>query len=131
VTAVHAAATATTTTRLHPHAGRRAPPEPHAPPAARRAEQDRDSELADDLGVITTANKDSKTCRSSLAAAAEANTNTCIWYEGTCEGSWGGIGLGSSRATNFLDNTSASNGTYSCQKVHDLVTRWGSRAPPA
>jgi subtilase family serine protease len=53
-------------------------------------------------GVITTANKGSKTYRNSPDVAAEANTDNYICYDGTCEGGWGGTSFAAPRWAAFV-----------------------------
>jgi kumamolisin len=53
-------------------------------------------------GVITTANKGSKTLRNSPDVAAEANTDNYICYDGTCEGGWGGTSFAAPRWAAFV-----------------------------
>jgi subtilase family serine protease len=53
-------------------------------------------------GVITTANKGSKTYRNSPDVAAEANTDNYICYDGTCEGGWGGTSFAAPRWAAYL-----------------------------
>jgi kumamolisin len=53
-------------------------------------------------GVITTANKGSKTYRNSPDVAAEANTDNYICYDGTCAGGWGGTSFAAPRWAGFL-----------------------------
>lgn len=53
-------------------------------------------------GVITTANKGSKTYRNSPDVAAEANTDNYICYDGTCAGGWGGTSFAAPRWAAYL-----------------------------
>ena len=53
-------------------------------------------------GVITTANKGSKTLRNSPDVAAEANTDNYICYDGTCAGGWGGTSFAAPRWAGYL-----------------------------
>ena len=53
-------------------------------------------------GVITTANRGSKTYRNSPDVAAEANTDNYICYDGTCEGGWGGTSFAAPRWAGYL-----------------------------
>jgi subtilase family serine protease len=53
-------------------------------------------------GVITTANKGSKTLRNSPDVAAEANTDNFICYDGTCAGGWGGTSFAAPRWAGYL-----------------------------
>lgn len=53
-------------------------------------------------GVITTANKGSKTLRNSPDVAAEANTDNYICYNGTCAGGWGGTSFAAPRWAGYL-----------------------------
>jgi kumamolisin len=53
-------------------------------------------------GVITTANKGSKTLRNSPDVAAEANTDNYICYDGTCAGGWGGTSFAAPRWAAFV-----------------------------
>ncbi len=53
-------------------------------------------------GVITTANKGSKTYRNSPDVAAEANTDNYICYNGTCAGGWGGTSFAAPRWAGYL-----------------------------
>ena len=53
-------------------------------------------------GVVTTANKGSKTLRNSPDVAAEANTDNYICYDGTCEGGWGGTSFAAPRWAAFV-----------------------------
>jgi kumamolisin len=53
-------------------------------------------------GVITTANKGSKTLRNAPDVAAEANTDNYICYDGTCEGGWGGTSFAAPRWAGYL-----------------------------
>jgi kumamolisin len=53
-------------------------------------------------GVITTANKGSKTYRNSPDVAAEANTDNYICYDGTCAGGWGGTSFAAPRWAGYL-----------------------------
>jgi kumamolisin len=53
-------------------------------------------------GVITTANKGSKTYRNCPDVAAEANTDNYICYDGTCAGGWGGTSFAAPRWAGYL-----------------------------
>jgi kumamolisin len=53
-------------------------------------------------GVITTANKGSKTLRNSPDVAAEANTDNYICYDGACAGGWGGTSFAAPRWAAFV-----------------------------
>ena len=53
-------------------------------------------------GVITTANKGSRTYRNSPDVAAEANTDNYICYDGVCEGGWGGTSFAAPRWAGYL-----------------------------
>ncbi len=53
-------------------------------------------------GVITTANKGSKTYRNSPDVAAEANTDNYICYDGTCAGGWGGTSFAAPRWAGYF-----------------------------
>jgi subtilase family serine protease len=53
-------------------------------------------------GVITTANKGSKTYRNSPDVAAEGNTDNYICYDGTCAGGWGGTSFAAPRWAGYL-----------------------------
>ena len=53
-------------------------------------------------GVITTANKGSKTYRNSPDVAAEANTDNYICYDGTCAAGWGGTSFAAPRWAGYL-----------------------------
>lgn len=53
-------------------------------------------------GVITTANKGSKTLRNAPDVAAEANTDNYICYDGTCAGGWGGTSFAAPRWAGYL-----------------------------
>jgi kumamolisin len=53
-------------------------------------------------GVITTANKGSKTLRNAPDVAAEANTDNYICYNGTCAGGWGGTSFAAPRWAGYL-----------------------------
>jgi len=53
-------------------------------------------------GVITTANKGSKTLRNSPDVAAEANTDNYLCSDGTCEGGWGGTSFAAPRWAGYL-----------------------------
>lgn len=53
-------------------------------------------------GVITTANKGSKTYRNSPDVAAEANTDNYICYDGTCAGGWGGTSFAAPRWAGYM-----------------------------
>ena len=53
-------------------------------------------------GVITTANKGSKTYRNAPDVAAEANTDNYICYDGTCAGGWGGTSFAAPRWAGYL-----------------------------
>jgi subtilase family serine protease len=53
-------------------------------------------------GVITTANKGSKTLRNSPDVAAEANTDNYICYDGTCASGWGGTSFAAPRWAGYL-----------------------------
>ena len=53
-------------------------------------------------GVITTANKGSKTYRNSPDVAAEANTDNYICYNGTCAGGWGGTSFAAPRWAGYF-----------------------------
>jgi subtilase family serine protease len=53
-------------------------------------------------GVISTANKGSKTYRNSPDVAAEANTDNYICYDGTCAGGWGGTSFAAPRWAGYL-----------------------------
>ncbi|HEY6331776.1 MAG TPA: S53 family peptidase, partial [Blastocatellia bacterium] len=53
-------------------------------------------------GVITTANKGSKTLRNSPDVAAEANTDNYLCEDGVCEGGWGGTSFAAPRWAGFL-----------------------------
>jgi subtilase family serine protease len=53
-------------------------------------------------GVITTANKGSKTYRNAPDVALEANTDNYICYNGTCAGGWGGTSFAAPRWAGYL-----------------------------
>ncbi len=53
-------------------------------------------------GVITLANKGSKTYRNAPDVAAEANTDNYICYDGTCAGGWGGTSFAAPRWAGYL-----------------------------
>jgi kumamolisin len=53
-------------------------------------------------GVITTANKGSRTLRNAPDVAAEANTDNYICYDGTCAGGWGGTSFAAPRWAGYL-----------------------------
>ncbi len=53
-------------------------------------------------GVVTTANKGSKTLRNIPDVAAEANTDNSICYNGTCAGGWGGTSFAAYRWAGYL-----------------------------
>ncbi len=53
-------------------------------------------------GVITAANKGSKTYRNSPDVAAEANTDNYICYNGTCAGGWGGTSFAAPRWAGYF-----------------------------
>jgi kumamolisin len=53
-------------------------------------------------GVITSANKGSKTLRNSPDVAAEGNTDNYICYNGTCAGGWGGTSFAAPRWAGYL-----------------------------
>jgi kumamolisin len=53
-------------------------------------------------GVITTANKGSKTYRNVPDVAAEANTDNYICYDGTCAGGWGGTSFAAPRWAGYF-----------------------------
>jgi subtilase family serine protease len=53
-------------------------------------------------GVITTANKGSKTLRNSPDVAAEANTDNYICSDGSCAGGWGGTSFAAPRWAGYL-----------------------------
>jgi subtilase family serine protease len=53
-------------------------------------------------GVITRANRGSKTLRNSPDVAAEANTDNYICSDGVCEGGWGGTSFAAPRWAGFL-----------------------------
>jgi subtilase family serine protease len=53
-------------------------------------------------GVITAANRGSKTYRNSPDVAAEANTDNYICYDGTCAGGWGGTSFAAPRWAGYL-----------------------------
>jgi kumamolisin len=53
-------------------------------------------------GVVTTANKGSKTYRNAPDVAAEANTDNYICYDGTCAGGWGGTSFAAPRWAGYL-----------------------------
>jgi subtilase family serine protease len=53
-------------------------------------------------GVITTANRGSKTYRNSPDVAAEANTDNYICYDGTCAGGWGGTSFAAPRWAGYM-----------------------------
>jgi subtilase family serine protease len=53
-------------------------------------------------GVITTANKGSKTLRNAPDVAAEANTDNYICYDGTCASGWGGTSFAAPRWAGYL-----------------------------
>jgi kumamolisin len=53
-------------------------------------------------GVITRANKGSKTLRNGPDVAAEANTDNYICYDGMCEGGWGGTSFAAPRWAGYL-----------------------------
>ena len=64
-------------------------------------------------GVITSANKGSKTYRNCPDVAAEANTDNYICYDGTCGGGWGGTSFAAPRWAGYLALTNqqaAANG---------------------
>jgi kumamolisin len=62
-------------------------------------------------GVITKANKGSKTYRNSPDVAAEANTDNYICYDGTCEGGWGGTSFAAPRWAAFVALVNQQSGT--------------------
>jgi kumamolisin len=62
-------------------------------------------------GVITTANKGSKTLRNSPDVAAEANTDNYICYDGTCAGGWGGTSFAAPRWAAFVALVNQQSGT--------------------
>ena len=53
-------------------------------------------------GVVTTANKGSKSYRNVPDVAAEANTDNYICYDGTCAGGWGGTSFAAPRFAGYL-----------------------------
>ncbi|MGC8493778.1 MAG: S53 family peptidase [Syntrophobacteraceae bacterium] len=53
-------------------------------------------------GVITYANKGSKTYRNSPDVAAEANTDNYICYDSTCGGGWGGTSFAAPRWAGYM-----------------------------
>jgi kumamolisin len=53
-------------------------------------------------GVVTTANKGSKTLRNSPDVAAEANTDNYICYNRTCAGGWGGTSFAAPRWAGYI-----------------------------
>ena len=53
-------------------------------------------------GVITTANKGSRTYRNVPDVAAEANTDNYICYDRTCAGGWGGTSFAAPRWAGYL-----------------------------
>ena len=53
-------------------------------------------------GVITRANKGSRTLRNSPDVAAEANTDNYICFDGICEGGWGGTSFAAPRWAAYL-----------------------------
>jgi subtilase family serine protease len=53
-------------------------------------------------GVITTANKGSKTYRNGPDVAMEANTDNYICYDGTCAGGWGGTSFAAPRWAGYI-----------------------------
>jgi len=53
-------------------------------------------------GVITSANRGSKTYRNSPDVAAEANTDNYICYNGTCAGGWGGTSFAAPRWAGYM-----------------------------
>ncbi len=64
-------------------------------------------------GVITTANKGSKTYRNAPDVAAEANTDNYICYNGTCAGGWGGTSFAAPRWAGYfalVNQQSVANG---------------------
>ena len=62
-------------------------------------------------GVVTTANKGSKTLRNSPDVAAEANTDNYICYDGTCAGGWGGTSFAAPRWAAFMALVNQQSGT--------------------
>ncbi len=66
-------------------------------------------------GVITSANKGSKTYRNAPDVAAEANTDNYICYDGTCGGGWGGTSFAAPRWAGYLalanEQSVANNGS--------------------
>jgi kumamolisin len=53
-------------------------------------------------GVITTANRGSKTLRNCPDVAMEANTDNYICYNGTCAGGWGGTSFAAPRWAGYM-----------------------------
>ena len=75
-------------------------------------------------GVITTANKGSKTYRNSPDVAAEANTDNYICYDGTCEGGWGGTSFAAPRWAAYLalvNQQSVANGMSTLGFINSTI----------
>jgi kumamolisin len=68
-------------------------------------------------GVITTANKGSKSYRNSPDVAAEANTDNYICYDGTCAGGWGGTSFAAPRWAGYMALVNQQSVTYSGKTV--------------
>lgn len=74
-------------------------------------------------GVITTANKGSKTLRNCPDVGMEANTDNYICSDGTCAGGWGGTSFAAPRWAGYLalaNQQSAANGLGAISFVNPL-----------
>ncbi len=79
-------------------------------------------------GVITTANKGSRTLRNSPDVAAEANTDNYICYDGTCEGGWGGTSFAAPRWAAYLalvNQQSVANGKATLGFINPTIYTTG------
>ncbi len=79
-------------------------------------------------GVITTANKGSKTYRNSPDVAAEANTDNYICYDGTCAGGWGGTSFAAPRWAGYLalvNEQSVTNGRSTLGFINPAIYSFG------
>jgi subtilase family serine protease len=82
-------------------------------------------------GVVTTANKGSKTLRNSPDVAAEANTDNYICYGGVCEGGWGGTSFAAPRWAAYLalvNQQSVANGKSTLGFLNPTIYTFASKS---
>ncbi len=75
-------------------------------------------------GVITSANKGSRTYRNSPDVAAEANTDNYICYDGKCAGGWGGTSFAAPRWAGYLalvNQQSVANGRGTLGFINPVI----------